>query len=48
MLRARRSFDAAADHDAHALLAEAIAAHRPDEAARLSRAHLESLKEGLA
>jgi len=48
LLRARRDFDSAADHDAHARLAEAIAARRPDEAARLSRTHLESLKEGLA
>lgn len=48
MLRIRGEFDDAADHDAHARLADAIA-HRNAEAARsLSREHLRSLADALS
>ncbi|GAB2549137.1 FadR/GntR family transcriptional regulator [Leucobacter ruminantium] len=48
MLRIRGEFDDAADHDAHARLADAIA-HKDAEAARsLSREHLRSLADALS
>lgn len=48
MLRLRPVPDAGADHDAHRALLEAIAARDADTAARLSRDHLQSLKERLS
>ncbi|GAA1502017.1 FadR/GntR family transcriptional regulator [Nocardioides humi] len=47
MLRLHPAFDHATDHEAHDLLARAIADHDPGTAARLSRTHLTSLKESL-
>ncbi|TVT36724.1 FadR family transcriptional regulator [Amycolatopsis rhizosphaerae] len=48
MLRIRPAPSGERDHDAHAVLADAIAGHDGDAAARHSRAHLDSLKESLA
>ena len=47
MLALRPDFDDAAGHEAHAALAEAIAARDADRAGHLSRAHLTSLAEGV-
>ncbi|GAA3647485.1 FCD domain-containing protein [Nocardioides ginsengisoli] len=47
MLRLRTGFDHAADHDVHDLLHRAIADRDTEAAARLSRTHLQSLKESL-
>ncbi|MFT4210732.1 MAG: FCD domain-containing protein, partial [Microbacterium sp.] len=48
MLRIRRRFDPAADHDAHVRLADAVAAGEQADAAARSRAHLTELTEALA
>ena len=48
LLRLRPAPDAAADHDAHAALVDAIARQDPEAAARQSRGHLASLKTRLA
>ncbi|MBA0049731.1 FadR family transcriptional regulator [Streptomyces sp. AJS327] len=48
MLRVRRHFDSDADHRAHVELVDAIADRDVAAAATHSRAHLLSLKEGLA
>ncbi|MGB4135041.1 MAG: FCD domain-containing protein [Microbacterium sp.] len=47
MLRIRGEFGGDDDHAAHAELAAAIAAHDASAAARLSRAHLLALRDGL-
>lgn len=48
MLALRGGYGDRADHDAHADLAAAVAARRPEDAARASRTHLTALKEALA
>ena len=48
MLRIRRVFGGDEDHDAHAVLADAIADRDATGAAELSRAHLLTLREALA
>lgn len=48
MLRLRPVPDESADHDAHSVVVQAIADRFPDEAARASRAHLDTLKAGFA
>ncbi|MDF2560452.1 MAG: FadR family transcriptional regulator [Microbacterium sp.] len=48
MLRIRRVFGGDEDHDAHAVLAQAIAERDATRAADLSRAHLLTLRDALA
>ncbi|WP_431877264.1 FadR/GntR family transcriptional regulator [Amycolatopsis sacchari] len=48
MLRLRGSYGSTADHDAHAALCTAIADRDGEAAAKLSRAHLSSLKDSLS
>ncbi|MBF6355004.1 FadR family transcriptional regulator [Nocardia higoensis] len=48
MLRIRTEFGSEADHDAHALLLDAVADHDEAAAAQRCRTHLASLKDGLA
>ncbi|GAA0917936.1 FCD domain-containing protein [Nonomuraea longicatena] len=47
MLRLRPPADPPADHRAHEVLVEAVAARDGEAAARFSRTHLMALKEGL-
>jgi DNA-binding FadR family transcriptional regulator len=47
MLRLRPPVDPPADHRAHEVLVEAVAARDGEAAARLSRTHLTALKDGL-